>query len=432
MHNLAIALKNKGYQITGSDDAIFEPSLSQLEKNGLLPESLGWLPEKISENLDAVILGMHAKKENPELLKAQELGIKIYSYPEFLYEQSKEKTRVVIAGSHGKTTITSMVLHALQHHHFDTDFMVGAPLEGFDCMVKLSSENDFIILEGDEYLSSPIDSRPKFLHYHPNIAFISGISWDHINVFKTEEDYVEAFRNFIKNITSGGILVYNEEDESVAKLVDEAENYFRIMPYKTPNYETKNGKTSVETEMGQIPLKIFGKHNLLNLEGARLICNQLGILDEDFYEAMMSFSGASKRLEKVKRNDDIILYRDFAHAPSKVKASVYAFAEQFPAMKKIGVLELHTYSSLNPEFLPQHKNTLAQLDEAVVFYDLEALKIKNMTPISPELIKNSFGKENLQVFTNADDLKNFWQNLEKSNAAFLMMSSGNLGGISLT
>ena len=432
MHNLAIALKNKGYQITGSDDAIFEPSLSQLQKNGLLPESLGWFPEKISENLDAVILGMHAKKENPELLKAQELGIKIYSYPEFLYEQSKEKTRVVIAGSHGKTTITSMVLHALQYHHFDTDFMVGAPLDGFDCMVKISSENDFIILEGDEYLSSPIDSRPKFLHYHPNIALISGISWDHINVFKTEEEYVEAFRNFIQNITSGGILVYNEEDENLVKLVDEAENYFRKMPYKTPNYETKNSKTSVETEMGQIPLKIFGKHNLLNLEGARLICNQLGILDEDFYEAMMSFSGASKRLEKVKRNDDVILYRDFAHAPSKVKASVDAFAEQFPNMNKVGFLELHTYSSLNPAFLPQYKNTLAQLDEAVVFYDLEALKIKNMTPISPELIKESFGKENLQVFTNADDLKNFWQNLEKSNTAFLMMSSGNLGGISLT
>ena len=234
MHNLAIALKNKGYQITGSDDAIFEPSLSQLQKNGLLPESLGWFPEKISENLDAVILGMHAKKENPELLKAQELGIKIYSYPEFLYEQSKEKTRVVIAGSHGKTTITSMVLHALQYNHFDTDFMVGAPLDGFDCMVKISSENDFIILEGDEYLSSPIDSSPKFLHYHPNIALVSGISWDHINVFKTEEEYVDAFRNFIKNITSGGILVYNEEDEILVKLVEEAENYFRKMPYKTP------------------------------------------------------------------------------------------------------------------------------------------------------------------------------------------------------
>ena len=272
---------------------------------------------------------MHAKKDNPELLKAQELGIKIYSYPEFLYEQSKEKTRVVIAGSHGKTTITSMVLHALQYHHFDTDFMVGAPLEGFDCMVKLSSENDFIILEGDEYLSSPIDSRPKFLHYHPNIALISGISWDHINVFKTEEEYVDAFRNFIKNITSGGILVYNEEDENLVKLVDEAEKLFQKNALQNAQLRNQNGKTSVETEMGQIPLKIFGKHNLLNLEGARLICNQLGILDEDFYEAMMSFSACIKTFRKGKRNDEMILYRDFAHAPSKVKASVTLLQNNF-------------------------------------------------------------------------------------------------------
>ena len=432
MHNLAIALKNKGYQITGSDDAIYEPSFSRLKNLGILPENFGWFPEKINENIDVVILGMHAKKDNPELLKAQELGLKIYSYPEFLYEQSKEKTRVVIAGSHGKTTITSMILYVLNNYHQETDFMVGAQLHGFDCMVKISNETDFMILEGDEYLSSPTDASPKFWHYQPNIALISGISWDHINVFKTFEDYLDAFRNFIKKITPGGILVYNEEDENVVKLVEEAENYFRKMPYKTPNYETKNGKTSVETEMGNLPLKIFGKHNLLNLEGARLVCNQLGILDEDFYEAMMSFSGASKRLEKVKRNDDVILYRDSAHAPSKVKATTEAFAEQFPTTQKIGFLELHTYSSLNPEFLPQYKNTLEKLDEAVVFYDVEALKIKNMPPISPEFIKENFGKENLRVFTNAEDFNAFWKNLDKSNVAFLMMSSGNLGGISLT
>jgi UDP-N-acetylmuramate: L-alanyl-gamma-D-glutamyl-meso-diaminopimelate ligase len=375
---------------------------------------------------------MHAKKDNPELLKAQELGLKIYSYPEFLFEQSKEKTRVVIAGSHGKTTITSMILHVLNNYHQETDFMVGAQLQGFDCMVKISNENDFMILEGDEYLSSPIDASPKFLHYHPNIALISGISWDHINVFKTFKDYIDAFRNFIKKITPGGILVYNEEDENIVKLVEEAENYFRKIPYKTPNYDVKNGKTSVETEMGNLPLKIFGKHNLQNLEGARLVCNQLGILDEDFYEAMMSFSGASKRLEKIKRTDGVIIYRDFAHAPSKVKATTEAFAEQFPTTQKIGFLELHTYSSLSPEFLSQYKNTLEKLDEAVVFYDLEALKIKNMAPISPELIKENFGKENLTVFTNVEDLKRFWQSLNQSNVAFLMMSSGNFGGISFT
>ena len=431
MHNLAIALKNKGYQITGSDDAIYEPSFSRLKNLGILPENFGWFPEKINENIEAVILGMHAKKDNPELLKAQELGLKIYSYPEFLFEQSKEKTRVVIAGSHGKTTITSMVLHVLNYYNQNTDFMVGAQLQGFDCMVKISNKNDFIILEGDEYLSSPIDTSPKFLHYHPNIALISGISWDHINVFKTFEDYLDAFRKFINKITPGGILVYNEEDENVVKLVEEAENFFRKIPYKTPDFAVKSGITSVVTEIGNLPLKIFGKHNLQNLEGARLVCNQLGILDEDFYESMMSFSGAAKRLEKVKRTDNVLIYRDFAHAPSKVKATSEAFADQFPDIKKIGFLELHTYSSLNPEFLPHYKNTLEKLDEAVVFYDLEALKIKNMDPLSPEFIKENFGKENLKVFTNVEDFKQFWQSLDKNNTAFLMMSSGNFREISL-
>ena len=431
MHNLAIALKNKGYNISGSDDAIFEPSLSKLKQYGILPEQLGWFPEKINNSLDAIILGMHAKKDNPELLKAQELGLKIYSYPEFLYQQSQEKTRIVIAGSHGKTTITSMVLHVLNFHHRETDFMVGAPLEGFNCMVNITEQNDFVVLEGDEYLSSPIDPQPKFLHYQPNVALISGISWDHINVFKTFEDYLEAFRNFIATITPGGVLVYNEEDIEVVKLVDAAENYFRRMPYKTPTYEVKNGNTYLETEMGQIPLKIFGKHNLLNLEGARLICAQMGILEEDFYEAIMSFEGASKRLEKVDRTDGAVVFRDFAHAPSKVKATVEAFVEKFPHENKIGFLELHTYSSLNPEFLPNYKNTLENLDQAIVFYDLEALKIKNMQPIAPDFIKENFGQENLLVFTNAADLNQYWQSLTKNNSVFLMMSSGNFGGIDL-
>lgn len=431
MHNLAIALKNKGYKISGSDDAIFEPSLSKLKQNGILPEQLGWFPEKINKSLDAVILGMHAKKDNPELLKAQELGLKIYSYPEFLYEQSQEKTRIVIAGSHGKTTITSMVLHVLNFHQMETDFMVGAPLEGFNCMVNVTEQNDFMILEGDEYLSSPIDPQPKFLHYQPNVALISGISWDHINVFKTFEDYLEAFRNFIATITPGGVLVYNEEDVEVVKLVDAAENYFRRMPYKTPTYEVKNGNTYLETEMGQIPLKIFGKHNLLNLEGARLICAQMGILEEDFYEAIMSFEGASKRLEKVDRKDGAVVFRDFAHAPSKVKATVEAFVEKFPHEKKVGFLELHTYSSLNPEFLPNYKNTLKNLDQAIVFYDLEALKIKNMLPIAPDFIKENFAQENLLVYTNVEDLYHYWQSLPKNDSVFLMMSSGNFGGIDL-
>lgn len=432
MHNLAIALKDKGYQVTGSDDAIFEPSKSRLEKKGILPEEMGWFPEKLTSDIDAVILGMHAHADNPELAKAKELELKIYSYPEFLYEQSKEKTRVVIGGSHGKTTITSMILHVLNFHQKDIDYMVGAQLEGFDCMVKITEDNDFMILEGDEYLSSPIDLRSKFLLYQPNIALISGIAWDHINVFKTFDDYVEQFRKFVASITPGGVLVYNEEDEEVVKVVESAENYFRKMPYRTPDYEIVNGIVNLKTDMGDIPLSVFGKHNLLNMEGARFICSQLGIMEEEFYEAIMSFKGASKRLEKVERPDGGLLYKDFAHAPSKVKATVSAFAEQFSKTETFGFLELHTYSSLNPVFLEQYDHAMDGLDNAVVFYSEDALKIKRMEPISPELIKEKFKNENLKVFTNAEDLHQYWETLDKSKGAFLMMSSGNFGGLDLT
>lgn len=432
MHNLAIALKDKGYQVTGSDDAIFEPSKSRLERKGILPAELGWFPEKLTSDIDAVILGMHAHADNPELAKAKELGLKIYSYPEFLYEQSKEKTRVVIGGSHGKTTITSMILHVLNFHQKDIDYMVGAQLEGFDCMVKITNDNDFMILEGDEYLSSPIDLRSKFLLYQPNIALISGIAWDHINVFKTFDDYVEQFRKFVASITPGGVLVYNEEDAEVVKVVESAENYFRKIPYHTPDYEIVNGIVNLKTDMGDIPLSVFGKHNLLNMEGARFICSQLGIMEEEFYEAIMSFKGASKRLEKVERKDGGLLYKDFAHAPSKVKATVSAFAEQFSKTETFGFLELHTYSSLNLVFLEQYDHAMDGLDNAVVFYSEDALKIKRMEPISPELIKEKFKNQNLRVFTNAEDLHQYWETLDKSKGAFLMMSSGNFGGLDLT
>ena len=432
MHNLAIALKDKGYEVSGSDDAIFEPSKSRLAKKEILPEELGWFPEKISSDIDAIILGMHAHQDNPELAKAKELGLKIYSYPEFLYEQSKTKTRVVIAGSHGKTTITSMILHVLNFHQKDVDFMVGAQLEGFDCMVKLTDDNDFMVLEGDEYLSSPIDLRSKFLLYQPNIALMSGIAWDHINVFKTFDDYIEQFRRFVASITPGGILVYNEEDTEVVKVVENADNYFRKIPYKTPQYELNDGKVYLKTEMGDIPLSVFGAHNLLNLEGARNICHHLGIMDEEFYDAIMSFKGASKRLEKVERQDKGTLYKDFAHAPSKVKAAVKAFYEQFKNEKKYGFLELHTYSSLNPVFLEQYDHAMDGLDEAIVFYSEDALKIKRMEPISPDLIKEKFKNENLKVFTNAEELHAYWDLLDKTQGVYMMMSSGNFGGLDLT
>ena len=431
MHNLAIALKNKGFEVTGSDDAIFEPSKTRLEQKGILPKEFGWFPEKITADIDAVILGMHAHADNPELARAKELGLKIYSYPEFLYQQSKEKTRVVIVGSHGKTTITSMILHVLNFHNKEIDYMVGAQLEGFDCMVKITEDTDFMILEGDEYLSSAEDRQPKFLHYHPNIALISGIAWDHINVFKTFDDYLEQFRKFTESITSGGVLVYNEEDEEVVKIVENSQKYFRKLPYKTPEYSIREGKVYLKTSMGEIPLSVFGKHNLLNMEGAKLICQQLGIMEEEFYEAIMSFKGASKRLEKVERKDGGILYKDFAHAPSKVKATVAAFKEQFKQEKTYGFLELHTYSSLNPIFLEQYKGAMDGLDTGVIFYSEEALKIKIMEPISPEMIKEKFGNPDLKVFTNAESLHEYWNTLDKTQDAYLMMSSGNFGGLDL-
>ena len=431
MHNLAIALKLKGYQVTGSDDALFEPSKSRLDQHGLLPAELGWYPEKITEDLDAVILGMHAHADNPEMLKAQELGLKIYSYPEYLYEQAKDKTRVVIGGSHGKTTITSMILHVLHYYNREEDYMVGAQLEGFDVMVKLSEDSDFMIMEGDEYLSSTLDRRPKFLLYQPNIALLSGIAWDHINVFPTFENYVEQFDAFVNSITNGGVVVYNQEDIEVMKVVQRSQNPIRKIPYKTPAHEIIDGITYLETADGPIPLEIFGKHNLSNLEGARLICNQLGIMDEDFYEAIQTFKGASKRLELVKREKDYVVYKDYAHSPSKVSSTTAAVKEQYSKKELVACLELHTYSSLNTEFLEQYKNALDKADVKIVNYSEEALRIKRRDPIDPSFIKEAFGDDSIIVFTEPEKLHQHIAGLDKSNRVFLMMSSGNYGGLDL-
>lgn len=431
MHNLAIALHEKGYEVTGSDDAIFEPSASRLEKRGLLPKELGWFPEKITPDLDAIILGMHAHADNPEMKKAQELGLKIYSYPEYLYEQSKEKTRVVIAGSHGKTTITSMVLHVLNYHDKEVDYMVGAQLEGFDVMVRLTEENDFMVMEGDEYLSSTLDRRPKILLYQPNIALISGIAWDHVNVFPTFENYVEQFRLFVESIIEGGVLIYNEEDEELKKIVYATEKAIKKFPYKVPEHFIDNGITYLNTFEGPIPLEIFGDHNLSNLEGARLICNQLGIMDDDFYEAIQSFKGASKRLELICRTPEFVAYKDFAHAPSKVVSTTNAMKNQFPDKEIIACLELHTYSSLNPKFLTEYEGALEKADHKIVYYNPEALKIKRMEPITAEDIKTSFADDEIEVVTNSDELRLHLEKMDRKNKVFLMMSSANFGGIDL-
>ncbi len=429
MHNLALALHNKGYQVTGSDDAIFEPSKSRLEKKGILPLEMGWFPEKITQDIEAVILGMHAKADNPELLKAQELGLKIYSYPEFLYEQSKNKTRVVIGGSHGKTTITSMILHVMHFHNIEVDYMVGAQLEGFDTMVHLTEANDFIVLEGDEYLSSPIDRRPKFHLYQPNIALISGIAWDHINVFPTYDFYVEQFEIFIQKITNGGILVYNDEDSEVRRVAEAATNPIRKIPYTTPKYEVKEGVTLLETPEGAMPIAVFGAHNLNNLAGAKWICQNMGVDEADFYEAIASFKGASKRLEKIAESKTKVAYKDFAHSPSKVAATTKAVKEQYPDRTLVACLELHTYSSLNAEFLKEYEGALEYADVAVVFYSPDAVKIKQLDEVTYEQIAKSFNREDLIIYTNPAEFKTFLFNQNLENSALLLMSSGNYGGL---
>ena len=429
MHNLALALAYKGYEVTGSDDVIFEPSKGRLQAKDLLPKKFGWFPEKIQSDLDAVILGMHAKKDNPELLRAQELELKIYSYPEFLFEQSKDKTRVVIGGSHGKTTITSMILHVLNYHNVDVDYMVGAQLDGFDRMVHLTAENDFIVLEGDEYLSSPIDRRPKFHLYQPNIALLSGIAWDHINVFPTYENYLEQFQIFVDSIVNGGSITYNEEDKDLKKVVETSENTIRKMPYKTPEYSVKNGVTWLETPEGPMPIEIFGKHNLNNLAGAKWICQNMGVDELDFYEAIATFKGASKRMERIAENNTSVAFKDFAHSPSKVAATTKAVKEQYPNRKLIACLELHTYSSLNAEFLKEYKGALNTADEAVVFYSPEAVKIKQLSEVSELQIANAFQRDDLQIFTEPKAFQEFLFKKKFENTALLLMSSGNYGGL---
>jgi UDP-N-acetylmuramate: L-alanyl-gamma-D-glutamyl-meso-diaminopimelate ligase len=429
MHNLALALHHKGYHVTGSDDTIFEPSKSRLAKFGLLPDEMGWFPEKITSDIEAIILGMHAKADNPELLKAKELGLKIYSYPEFLYEQSKNKTRVVIGGSHGKTTITSMILHVMHYHNIEVDYMVGAQLEGFDTMVHLTEKNDFIVLEGDEYLSSPIDRRPKFHLYQPNIALLSGIAWDHINVFPTFENYVEQFEIFVNQITKGGILVYNEEDETVKKVAEETTNTIRRLPYTTPKYSVENGTTYLETPEGPMPIEVFGAHNLNNLAGAKWICQNMGVDEADFYEAIASFKGASKRLEKIAEGKGKVAYKDFAHSPSKVSATTKAVKNQYPDRKLVACLELHTYSSLNAEFLKEYEGALDAADVAVVFYSPDAVKIKQLEEVTYDQIAQSFKRNDLIIYTNPTEFKDFLFSANLDNSALLLMSSGNYGGL---
>ena len=430
MHNLALAMKENGHTVSGSDDEIFEPSRTRLANAGLLPAEMGWHPGRLDEGIDAVILGMHAREDNPELHRAKELGLAIYSYPEFLYAQSKEKTRVVIAGSHGKTTITSMVLHVLHYHGIEVDYMVGAQLEGFKTMVRITEDAEFMLIEGDEYLSSPIDRRPKFHLYKPNIALLSGIAWDHINVFPTFENYMEQFRIFVDQIEQGGALVYNQEDEAVADVVSQSANTIKTFPYQTPPFTVNNGVCYLETEEGEMPLAVFGKHNLQNLEGARWICLEMGVQEDEFYEAISSFSGASKRLEKINETANGIVYKDFAHAPSKVSASVAAVKEQYPDKHVVACLELHTFSSLNPDFLPQYAGSMDAADDALVYYNPDAVAHKKLPPLSKEAVHQHFGNAAITV-SNSSEVVRDWLVSQGKETIYLIMTSGNFDGIDL-
>jgi UDP-N-acetylmuramate: L-alanyl-gamma-D-glutamyl-meso-diaminopimelate ligase len=428
MHNLAIALSRKGANVTGSDDEIFEPSRTRLEKQGILPDTIGWFPEKINAQLDAVILGMHARADNPELLKAKELGLAIYSYPEYLYEQSKNKTRVVIGGSHGKTTITSMLLHVVNALGMNVDYMVGAQLEGYDCMVKLTEEANVMILEGDEYLSSPIDRRPKFHLYKPDVAIISGIAWDHINVFPTFENYVEQFDTFCSLISENGTLIYNVDDEEVNKLGVKFSSTKETVAYQTPEYDVIETGTLLYFNGEKYPLKIFGSHNLQNLMGAMRIGQKIGIEPEDFFKAIQSFTGAGKRLQKVAEKGTFTMFKDFAHSPSKLKATTKAVKEQFVKRHVVACMELHTFSSLKKEFLPHYENAMQAADEAIVYFSHDVVAHKKLDPITKELVAAGFGG-GVTVLNETQEILDFIHSKNWNNSVLLMMSSGNFDGI---
>lgn len=433
MHNLAIALDRQGFEVSGSDDEIFEPSRSRLDNLGLMPPHLGWHPEKITKELDAVVLGMHARADNPELVRAQELGLPVYSYPAYFLEQTRNKTRVVVGGSHGKTTITSMIVHVLRSVGADFDYLVGAQLEGFDCMVRIDAKSKVAVIEGDEYLASALQPVPKFHLYKPDIALVSGIAWDHINVFRTWESYVEQFAVFMDLVEPGGKLVYCAEDPEVRRMAEErtGRGDLTLIPYGTPQHVIRDGITLLRTSKGEVPLKIFGRHNLMNLEGARHVCHQLGISDAEFHGAMTSFTGAAKRLEMLAEHVGRIVFKDFAHSPSKLKATVEAVREQYPGRSITAVMELHTFSSLSEGFLDQYAGCMDGADRAVVYYDPHAVQLKRLPSVAPQRIQSAFGRSDLQVITDPVALMGAVRQGTGPQGVLLLMSSGNFGGADL-
>ncbi len=427
MHNLALAVASKaGYRVTGSDDEIFDPALSHLREAGLLPDELGWHPERITPDIDAIILGMHAREDNPELVRARELGIKIYSFPEYLYEQTKDKIRIVVGGSHGKTTTTSMILYVLQRLGIEADYMVGAQIEGFERMVRLSDSAKYAVFEGDEYLTSPLDLRSKFLWYHPHVAILTGIAWDHINVFPTFPEYVDTFRKFVHSIEPGGSFIYYQGDENLRLLAEE------VKQKQSSSLEGRSGGVSVipyDAYEGKVEMQVFGKHNMQNLQAAMLACHCIGVAPDDFYREISTFTGASNRLEKICETETSVAYKDFAHSPSKLKATINAVRERYPEKKLVACMELHTFSSLMAEFLPQYKNCMAEADTAFVYFNPKVIEHKRLTPITKEEVRDAFGTKNVEVFTESAALQERLKGLSYTNTALLMMSSGTFDGV---
>jgi UDP-N-acetylmuramate: L-alanyl-gamma-D-glutamyl-meso-diaminopimelate ligase len=437
MHQLAIALKRKGYDISGSDDEIFEPARTNLQREDILPAEIGWYPHQVTNDLEAVILGMHAKADNPELLQARELGLPIYSFPEYIFRESREKTRVVIGGSHGKTTTTSMIMHVLKQAGRQFDYLVGARIEGFDQSVNIT-DAPVVVCEGDEYPASAIEKRPKFHFLFPHIAVITGIAWDHINIFPTFENYVDQFRIFINKIESGGSLIYNETDEDLSALVREMQSdskghihTLKLLPYSTPPHSISEGLTSVTIEGQETGLKVFGGHNLMNIQAAWLVCRELGLDAAAFTQAIASFTGAARRLELLAKSEKATVYRDFAHAPSKVKATMNAVKQQFPGKKIVAVLELHTYSSLNENFMKEYQGVMDPADEAAVFYSRHALELKRMPELPKDAVLRGFATEGLQVFNERGELEDWLRQMEYDGSVVLLMSSGNYDGLDL-
>jgi UDP-N-acetylmuramate: L-alanyl-gamma-D-glutamyl-meso-diaminopimelate ligase len=431
MHQLAIALHKKRYYVTGTDDEIFEPAKSNLVAEGLLPGKIGWQPELITRDIDAIILGMHAKNDNPELLRAQELGLTIYSFPEYIYHESRSKKRIVVGGSHGKTTTTSMIMHVLKTLDREFDYLVGAKVQGFEQSVNITHA-PLIVCEGDEYPASAIERKPKFHFLYPHVAILTGIAWDHINVFPTFDFYLEQFVIFINRIEKDGILIYNESDPVLKKLVEENKrDDIRYQSYSVPEHTIANGKTAVTIDGITRSLQVFGNHNLMNLLAAYYACKETSVTAEEFVPAISTFTGAAKRLELLAAGERTNVYRDFAHAPSKVKATIEALKQQYPGRKLIAVLELHTYSSLNEQFMQEYKGAMDKADMAVVFYSKHALELKRMPDLPASKVQEGFGKEGLLVMNDKNELWQWLQLQSYTDANLALMSSGNYDGLDI-